>query len=543
MNLKTPLLTKEPHPRAPVRLHRRMRITRCFKQLTAFLAKLFVVGLVTINGEACKVIRSNNFWRPRTPPRTTAPDTDVTHSKSEFDIFTGHVNGRGHGVDNDAPPQPRPSLSTPPPNSLLIPDPPPSPSHSTSSTGLTFNPKRKAGYDRLDDSDVEVDFPPLTPPAKPAAATGKQLPEADFPPAPQLGKAVPPSALNTGAIPKQLKVKVVQDDANIDFSPITIPPIPRNEIVLPPTSPPLWRRALNKGGDFMYQSGIQTLSAGLSSTPFYVMSTLQQPPPQLPPPVTINNQRHYPQVPYPYHVQHKDQLPVPASPQAGTKTLPSYQAQDQVRLGSKPTAVPVVKPAPAIHTATAVRTPPAPTKLPKVLITPTPVPTFYTRTRDTCTRNLKVCQALSMATAALVATAATASIYEISDVDTEDDIQLLAWLYRFLQGIADDTGKSLNDILHIVENFPPERLSQAQIIATSLEEVNSFRKKHHLPLDFEYTDKQANINIKFLDFVQILMATRGRELLSYIQDTMAEMLIHEPHLLKLPQSPTNIPEF
>ena len=49
-----------------------------------------------------------------------------------------------------------------------------------------------------------------------------------------------------------------------------------------------------------------------------------------------------------------------------------------------------------------------------------------------------------MATAAIVSTATTVGIYEIYDsineADEHDDISLLAWLYRLLQKIADETG-------------------------------------------------------------------------------------------------------
>lgn len=550
MGHRIPLLDEEPRPRPRTRVHKRTRIARYFKQFATFVTKLFVIGLFTISGEACMVRRSIGGWfpRPRSPPsrsRTTAPDLDITHTKTDVEIFTGHVTGRGNGAANDAPPPPRTGLSTPPPTGVLFANqpanPPASPNPSLGSTGLSVNPKKRAGYERLHDADIDI--PPVNTPSKPNSATGKQVPVADVPPAPRLGKSNKPPPLDTGTVPKKPKLKVVPDDSMVDLPPVTVPPIPRNEIVLPPTSPPLWRRAMNKAGDFAYQSGIQTLSAGLSSTPFYVMSTLQQPPPPLPPPVTINNQRHYPQVPYPYHVQQKAPPTVPASPQLGTKTLPSYQAPEQIRLGSKPTTVPVVNPAPNVNTAVTVKTPPAPTKLPKIIPPPTPVPHFFTRTLDTCQRNIRVCQALSMATAAVIATAATASVYEIRDIDREDDIQLLAWLYRFLQQIADETGKTLAEVLHIVENFPPDRINQAHIIASSLEEAQDFRKRHNLPLDFEYTAQEADINLKFLDFVQILMATRGQELLSYIQKTMKEILIREPHLLVQPQPPTNIPEF
>ena len=221
----------------------------------------------------------------------------------------------------------------------------------------------------------------------------------------------------------------------------------------------------------------------------------------------------------------------------------TYQAPEQVRLTSKPTTVPVINPAPAVHTAVTAKTPPAPTKLPKIIPPPTPVPHFFTRTMDTCQRHIRRCQVLSMATAAVISTATTASIYEISKTDQTDDIQLLAWLYRFLQQIADETGKTLAEVLHIVENFPPEHLTQAHIIGTSLEETQAFRKRHNFPLDFEYTERQANINLKYLDFVQILMATRGQELLSYIQKTMGEMLVLEPDLLVQLEPPTNIPDF
>ena len=530
MGLRAPNIYRRPLlPRVQTRL------ARWAKSAAAFLLKLFVIGMFTIDAQACKVMRPMNMFRSSRVSRPTGPDFDTTHQKLEVDTYTGIVTGRGTGTANDAPP---PQLSTPPPIGQTVAIPPGSPNPSTGSTGISINPKtKKTGYSRLEEPDI--DPPPVVTP-KPTSSTGKNVPTADVAPAPRPSSKPITLDTNTGTVHKKPK-NLPPDDSLVDLPPVTVPLIPRNEVALPPGSPSLKQKILNKVGDFAYQSSVATVSGIASSSPFYIMTAAQQPA-SLPPPVTINNQKHYAQMPYPFHLN-KDLPTVPATSQLATNHLPDYRAPETIRLGSKPTAVPVVTPATAVGTAVAVKTPTPPTKMPTIA-QPTPRPHFFTRTLDTCQRHLRRCQILSMATAAIVSTATTISIYEsIEEADENDDISLLAWLYRLLQKIADETGRTLPQVLHIVVNFPPGNIKKAQLIATALEDANAFRKKHGLPLDFQYSDKQAQINIKYIDFVQLLMAARGDELLSYIESTMAEMLLREPHLLVQAKPPTNIPKF
>ena len=524
---------KAPHVYRRPRLPKiKSRLARWAKSATVFLLKLFVIGMVTIDAQACRVMRPMNIFRSPRVSRPTGPNLDTTQQKLEVDTFTGLVTGRGAGAANDAPP---PRLSTPPPigQTAAIPPGSPNPSTgSTGSTGISINPKtKKTGYSRLEESDI--DPPPVVTPK----------PTADVAPAPRPSSKPVILDTGTGAVHKKPK-SPLPDDSLVDLPPVTLPPIPRNQVTLPPDSPSLKQKILNKFGDFAYQSGVATVSGIASSSPFYVMTAAQQPQ-TLPPPVTINNQKHYAQTPYPFHLD-KDLPTVPATSQLATNHLPDYRAPEQIRLGSRPTAVPVVNPATVAGTAVVVKTPTPPTKMPTIA-QPTPRPHFFTRTLDTCQQHLRRCQILSMATAAIVSTATTVGIYEIYDsineADEHDDISLLAWLYRLLQKIADETGKTLPEVLHIVMNFPPRNIKKAHLIATALEEANTFRQKYGLPLDFQYSDKQAQINIKYLDFVQLLMAARGNELLTYIESTMAEMLLREPNLLVQAKPPTNIPEF
>ena len=245
------------------------------------------------------------------------------------------------------------------------------------------------------------------------------------------------------------------------------------------------------------------------------------PPPQ-PQPSWPNNQPPLPKYSDPVVVPPKKNLP----PKVINVDTPPATVGPKV----KPIPKKVVTQKPTPVTVVAQADPPV-TPLPRYNIR-SPLPRFQ-QILPACKAHPLRCAAISTVVSAFTAAGATLSIRDLVDYDPDDRSAMATWMYNKLDDLCTAFGISRQELENVLSKFNPQ-VTLAHIFSHALRDTQAFRKRHNMPLRFQYPKEDANLGLSKVQFVMMLLSTQGVALYNYVSETIAIMEVKEPHLFDEP---------
>ena len=247
------------------------------------------------------------------------------------------------------------------------------------------------------------------------------------------------------------------------------------------------------------------------------------PPPQ-PQPAWPNNQPPLPKYNDPVVVPPKKNLP----PKVINVDKPPATVAPKVK--PIPKAVVTQKPTPATAVAQTNNNPPV-TPLPRYNIR-SPLPRFQ-QILPACKAHPLRCAAISTVVSAFTAAGATLSIRDLVDYDPDDRSAMATWMYSKLDDLCTAFSISRQELEDVLSKFQPQ-VTLAHIFSHALRDTQEFRKRHNMPLRFQYPKEDANLGLSKVQFVMMLLSTQGVALYNYVSETIAIMEVKEPHLFDDP---------
>ena len=74
----------------------------------------------------------------------------------------------------------------------------------------------------------------------------------------------------------------------------------------------------------------------------------------------------------------------------------------------------------------------------------------------------------------------------------------------------------------------------AHIFTHTLQSVQAFRKRHNMPLQFEYPEHYRKLGLSRVQHILLILTKQGPELYDYISETLKDMERLEPELFDYP---------
>ena len=134
---------------------------------------------------------------------------------------------------------------------------------------------------------------------------------------------------------------------------------------------------------------------------------------------------------------------------------------------------------------------------------------------------------------AFTAAGATLSIRDLVDYDPDDRSAMATWMYSKLDDLCTAFSISRQELEDVLSKFQPQ-VTLAHIFSHALRDTQAFRKRHNMPLRFQYPKEDANLGLSKVQFVMMLLSTQGVALYNYVSETIAIMEVKEPHLFDDP---------
>ena len=290
--------------------------------------------------------------------------------------------------------------------------------------------------------------------------------------------------------------------------------------------------------------GVSTGSGLISSAPFLALQAvqdanaaevlpagaiaqrpnLQQPTlPQYPGPQWPNNAP-----PLPKHGQPQN---LPPSGATQTKVLNTEKTGRVIVNQVKKKPKVIVKPTPA---TTAVAVPsqrPPVTPLPRVNVL-NPLPRFQ-QILPACNAHPLRCAVIGSVITAFSTAGVTVGIQDIVTLDPDSPTAMMKWMEQKLIDLARHLGVPRDKLEITLEKFPP-KLLMAHIFTHTIQSVQAFRKRHNMPLQFEYPEHYRKLGLSRVQHILLILTKQGPELYDYISETLKDMERLEPELFDYP---------